>query len=411
MSTYKILVAPGDNAGSGKYRCVDPHIKLQELFPNDFFVEINNAVDFSDFTYLKQFSAVFIHRVPQHNYKDAINIITNLKKLGIKVIIDIDDYWHLDPSHGLYEQVKREGIPQISINCLKLADLVVVPTSILANEVKQFNQNVVVLANALDPTEEQFKSKPSESEKLRIGWLGGSSHIKDLELIKGISSIGEYNNKSQIVLCGFDTRGSVRQIDPQTGQVQERQMNPTETVWFMYELFMTDNYRMLESYPDYVKFLVQFKEDKSFDDSNMPYRRVWTKSINQYAKNYNLFDVSLAPLVDNKFNLYKSQLKVIEAGFHKKAIIAQDFGPYQIDIKTAQQFGGVWDINGNGILIDSNKNHKDWFKSIKKLIEQPELIKQLSENLYNTVKDTYSIDKVTDDRKDLYLKLVSEKKK
>ena len=408
MSTYKILVAPGDNAGSGKYRCVDPHIKLQELFPNDFFVEINNAVDFSDFTYLKQFSAVFIHRVPQHNYKDAINIITNLKKLGIKVIIDIDDYWHLDPSHGLYEQVKREGIPQISINCLKLADLVVVPTSILANEVKQFNQNVVVLANALDPTEEQFKSKPSESEKLRIGWLGGSSHIKDLELIKGISSIGEYNNKSQIVLCGFDTRGSVRQIDPQTGKVQERQMNPTETVWFMYELFMTDNYRMLESYPDYVKFLVQFKEDKSFDDSNMPYRRVWTKSINQYAKNYNLFDVSLAPLVDNKFNLYKSQLKVIEAGFHKKAIIAQNYGPYTIDLVSAIKSGGEIDPNGNCLLVDPSKNHKQWQKYVKKLIDNPQMVKDLGEKLYETVKDKYNLNNVTKTRGEIYLNLLNK---
>jgi len=408
MSTYKILVAPGDNAGSGKYRCVDPHIKLQELFPNDFFVEINNAVDFSDFTYLKQFSAVFIHRVPQHNYKDAINIITNLKKLGIKVIIDIDDYWHLDPSHGLYEQVKREGIPQISINCLKLADLVVVPTSILANEVKQFNQNVVVLANALDPTEEQFKSKPSESEKLRIGWLGGSSHIKDLELIKGISSIGEYNNKSQIVLCGFDTRGSVRQIDPKTGQVQERQMNPTETVWFMYELFMTDNYRMLESYPDYVKFLVQFKEDKFFDDSNMPYRRVWTKSINQYAKNYNLFDVSLAPLVDNKFNLYKSQLKVIEAGFHKKAIIAQNYGPYTIDLVSAIKSGGEIDPNGNCLLVDPSKNHKQWQKYVKRLIDNPQMVKDLGEKLYETIKDKYNLNNVTKTRGEIYLNLLNK---
>jgi glycosyltransferase involved in cell wall biosynthesis len=408
MNTYKILVAPGDNAGSGKYRCVDPHIKLQELFPNDFFVEINNAVDFSDFTYLKQFSAVFIHRVPQHNYKDAINIITNLKKLGIKVIIDIDDYWHLDPSHGLYEQVKREGIPQISINCLKLADLVVVPTSILANEVKQFNQNVVVLANALDPTEEQFKSKPSESDKLRIGWLGGSSHIKDLELIKGISSIGEYNNKSQIVLCGFDTRGTVREIDPQTGQVQERQMNPTETVWFMYELFMTDNYRMLESYPDYVKFLVQFKEDKSFDDSNMPYRRVWTKSINQYAKNYNLFDVSLAPLVDNKFNLYKSQLKVIEAGFHKKAIIAQNYGPYTIDLVSAIKSGGEIDPNGNCLLVDPSKNHKQWQKYVKKLIDNPQMVKDLGEKLYETVKDKYDLNNVTKTRGEIYLNLLNK---
>lgn len=103
---------------------------------------------------------------------------------------------------------------------------------------------------------------------------------------------------------------------------------------------------------------------------------------------------------------HNSQLKVIEAGFHKKAIIAQDFGSYQIDIKNAYQFGGSWDPTGNGLLVDSNRNHKDWVKYLKKLVENPELIKQLSENLYNTVKDKYSINKVSEDRIALYLKLI-----
>ena len=70
-----------------------------------------------------------------------------------------------------------------------------------------------------------------------------------------------------------------------------------------------------------------------YNDVNKPYRRVWTQDITKYANNYNLFDVSLAPIEENVFNKVKSQLKVIEAGFHKKAIIAQNFGPYQIDIK------------------------------------------------------------------------------
>jgi hypothetical protein len=38
--------------------------------------------------------------------------------------------------------------------------------------------------------------------------------------------------------------------------------------------------------------------------------------ISTYAGNYNLFDISLAPLEDNVFNKVKS-IKVIESGFHK----------------------------------------------------------------------------------------------
>jgi glycosyltransferase involved in cell wall biosynthesis len=117
----------------------------------------------------------------------------------------------------------------------------------------------------------------------------------------------------------------------------------------------------------------------------------------------------LAPLEENIFNKVKSQLKVIEAGFHKKAIIAQNFGPYQIDLKDSIKFGGGFDLSGNAILIDTAKNHKDWYSAIKKLINNPDVVKTLQENLHETVKDTYSINKVTEKRKELYLNLIKMK--
>ena len=39
------------------------------------------------------------------------------------------------------------------------------------------------------------------------------------------------------------------------------------------------------------------------------------------------------------FNRMKSQLKVIEAGFYKKALIASDVGPYTIDLNHALDKG------------------------------------------------------------------------
>jgi len=398
MSKYKILVAPSDNFGSGKYRSIDPHICLQNNHSEDFFVEINHTINFSDYNYLKNFDAIIIHRLPQHDYVNAINIIKNIKKLGLKVVIDTDDYWHLDPSHGAYEQAKKDGIPEVLLNCIKLADLVTVPTILLANEVRKFNTNVNVLANAIDPKEVQFNKKSDNpTNKVRIGWMGGSSHLKDIELLKKLSTLGEdYHDKSQLVLCGFDTRGSVKERDKTSGQIIERGIRPTETVWFLYELFLTNNYRMLEKYPDYIKFLTQFKEDPSYDDSAMPYKRVWTKPINTYAKNYNLFDVGLAPLVENKFNMFKSQLKVIECGFNKTPIIAQNYGPYTIDL-----------IDGkNALLVDSAKNHKQWQKHAKYLIDNPHRIKELGDELYNTVKDKYDINNVTKERAKIYLNLL-----
>ena len=214
----------------------------------------------------------------------------------------------------------------------------------------------------------------------------------------------------QFVLCGYDLRGTITTLNEETKEQIQRAIKPTESVWYEYEKIFTDNYTTIS--PEYKEFLLRFKPEEYKNVANEPYRRVWTKPISTYASNYNLFDISLAPIEDNTFNKVKSQLKVIEAGFHKKAIIAEDLGPYQIDIKKANLFGGEWDATGNGILIEPKKNQgKDWAKYIKKLIENPDLVTQLSENLYNTVKDTYSMDKVTEDRKNLYLKLVTEKKK
>lgn len=240
-------------------------------------------------------------------------------------------------------------------------------------------------------------------------WIG-NSHLKDLEILEGV--VGSLKaagslDKAQFVLCGYDLRGSMTMID-ENGAQTTRPIRPQESVWYQYEKIFTDNYSVVS--PEYREFLLKFKNEEYPNVHNEPYRRVWTKPISSYASNYNLFDVALAPIEENIFNQVKSQLKIVESGFHKKAIIAQDFGPYQIDIENAPQFGGGWNPNGNGILISSKKNHKDWFKYIQKLIENPELIKQLSENLHNTVKDKYSMRQVCEDRRNLYLKLLKEKK-
>ena len=68
--------------------------------------------------------------------------------------------------------------------------------------------------------------------------------------------------------------------------------------------------------------------------------------------------------------------------------------------------GGEIDDSKNGFLVDSDKNHKAWYQYIKKLVQNPELIKILGDNLYNTVSSKYSMDKVTEDRRNYYKTLV-----
>jgi arabinogalactan endo-1,4-beta-galactosidase len=221
----------------------------------------------------------------------------------------------------------------------------------------------------------------------------------------GIESIqNEYKNKTQFVLCGFDLRGNVHEINKTTGQVTQRPILPHETVWAKYESIFTSGFKVLD--PNYKNFLLSYIQS-DYPSMDVPYIRRWTQDINRYALNYNYFDVSLAPLVESHFNSCKSQLKVIEAGFHKKAIIASETMPYTLDLTSAINEGKFND-KGNALLVSGRKNHKDWAKNMKKLIENPNMIEDLGNRLYETVKDTYSLKKVSVDRVQ-FLKSITNK--
>jgi hypothetical protein len=67
---------------------------------------------------------------------------------------------------------------------------------------------------------------------------------------------------------------------------------------------------------------------------------------------------------------------------------------------------GEFNEEGNAILIPENRNHSDWAKSIKKLVQNPHMIKELGERLYNTVKDKYDLNIVTKNRAEFYKSLI-----
>ena len=289
---------------------------------------------------------------------------------------------------------------------MKTAKYVTVTTPIYRNTMKKVFglTNVHVFPNAVDENEPQFKPKPIPSEKTRFGWLGGSSHKHDIDLMAtGLAvTFNKYKERVQFVLCGFDLRGTITEVNKRTGEQKQRPIKPDETVWARYEEIFTDNYKMVDD--NHKQYLMKFSEEEYKSDILPFYNRVWTKPVTSYANNYKWFDVSLAPIKNHVFNRVKSQLKVIEAGFYKKAIIASNIGPYTIDLKHALNKGEF--TNGNALLVDEARNHSDWSKYMKKLIENPNLAYDLGQRLYETVKDTYDLNKVTKDRAELYKTLV-----
>jgi glycosyltransferase involved in cell wall biosynthesis len=404
MAKYKILVLPSDRTGVSKFRSIDQHLKLQEKFGDDFWVDIDYEPKLNDENYLKKYDLIHYHRTLHPDYNLSRQVMPTIKKLGIPSIMDLDDYWLPNMEHPAYGLIRNKKMDELIVANLKLADYVTTTTPIFAKEIKRHCKNVFVLPNCVDPKEKQFSIKPEESDRVRVGWLGGSSHLADLKILNGtVDVLFPLKDKLQFVLCGFDTRGSVTEINPQNGQERTRKITPKESVWYEYEKIFTANYRIVDK--EQMNQLMQFKFGEEFGDSDTPYRRVWTKPITTYASNYNKFDISLAPLKHHTFNRVKSQLKVIEAGFHKKALIAQDFGPYQIDCINAYEKGGTFNNKGNSLLIDASRNHKQWAQHIKRLVNNPSLIEDLGEKLYESVQK-YHIDRVTEKRAQIYKQII-----
>tara|TARA_R110002153_G_scaffold80401_5_gene204468 strand:- start:320 stop:1639 length:1320 start_codon:yes stop_codon:yes gene_type:complete len=427
MSKIKVLVLPSDRTGVSKFRSVEPHMKLQELYNDDFHVDIVTAgtmdFDWDDTSYIKKYDIIHFHRtLPKvvngqlrHVYLEEMDeLLDKIHSLGIITIMDLDDYWEPSKEHPAYQIIINDKLPHKIRENIKKSNYVTTTTPIFAKEISKLNKNVLVLPNTIDPNEKQFTPKPEKTnKKTRLGWLGGSSHFHDLVIIGGSVSrfLEETKDTSQMVLCGFDTRGNITEIDRDTGQQKTRKIKPEESVWSRYEEMFTKKYGIVNE--GYLNQLKKYDEpsDKQYDNLGEIYRRVWTKPITSYASNYNLFDISMAPLKEHDFNKYKSQLKVIEAGFHKKALIAQDYGPYQIDCVPLIEYGGKINEKGNAILVETRKNHKDWYKALKKLNDNPSLVELLSNNLYETVKDKYHIDTVTHTRAEFYKTLVKDNKK
>jgi glycosyltransferase involved in cell wall biosynthesis len=403
MSKIKVLVVPSDRSGVGKFRSVDPHIFLQNNYSEEFHVDIDFNPPMDDLNFWKNYQIVHYHRSITGDFEKSNQLVDKLKQMGIITICDIDDYWKPTKDHPIHDIIIYNKINEKIIESLKHADYVTTTTKFFAEEIRKYNKNVVVLPNAINPNEPQFKEPTLDCDRLRVGWLGGSSHLADLQLIdSSIAKLSQHKNELQFVLCGFDVRGTVTEINSQTGEHLKRNIKPEETVWANYEQFFTQKYSYVSD--EFEKELKKFIQSEHNEFSNEPYRRVWTLPVTSYAKNYAKMDVSLAPIKNHMFNRMKSQLKVIEAGFYKKALIASDLGPYTIDLKHCLKNGEF--VDGNAMLVDENRNHGDWAKYIQKLVKNRNLVTDMGERLYETVKDTYNLNVVTKTRSEFYKSLI-----
>src|SRR3990167_7542741 len=356
-----------------------PHDVMQRLYPDVKICKMTSDEDGCpdimqmDEALLEKFDIISYLR--QITFDKELNKKTTeyLHSKGKKIIFDIDDWWKLPKSNLSYDASKINNYCDITQTLLPEMDIVTTTTDYLAERIYEYNKNVFVLPNCIDPLRGQFVPRKINNSRIRFGWVGGVHHLPDIEIM--LESLKKVHLLKNIQLClgGF---------------------NLGSEVYIKMENIFTNNYRLLwddKPYLEYLSLGTPAVEHVPFDK---PYRRLWSRDINNYADIYNDIDVALVPLEDNPFNRCKSELKLIEAGWMGKPVIASDIPPYSDVIEHGM----------DGFLVSPFRNNIDWYVFIKKFADNPGLIKEMGDRLQKKIKEKFDINEVAKKRFDLYAK-------
>lgn len=263
---------------------------------------------------------------------------------GFKVIMDIDDYWHLPPNHLNHDYYQQFG-KRIENN-LKEADLVTVTNEALYKKVIEFTDNVCILPNALPFGRNQFIEDKRQSDRVRIFWCGGVTHEEDLKILRNpISRLSVHRNKIQMVIGGFtDTDEN------------------SKAVWN----------RMFSSFTA---------------GGTLPYMKIHGTTPTQYMQMYENADIMVIPLEDSTWHACKSNLKILEAASKRIPVIVSNVAPYNNDADAPV----LW-VN----------SQKDWFTHMNYLINNPDARADLGNKLYEWAKEKYNLEKINERRREVF---------
>lgn len=299
--------------GVSYHRIISPLLLMK-----DVEVYVTNNLEEKDFD--KSCNVVVFNRIlPPH----AIITLNGLrKKLGFKIVCDIDDYWHLDEHHILYNNYQETNFAIQQIECIKFADIVTVTNSRLADKVKEYNKNVHVIPNAI-PKQGQFDIIRNTSKQPRLFWQGSETHKKDIEILQPVSTEIYYTlPQCKMVMAGYNGSGE--------WQSMVRNYTASKMLSLM----------LIEAAP-----------------------------ITSYYEAYKEADICLVPLIDSNFNQYKSNLKVLEAANLGLPVVCSMVNPY-LDLPVLYAENNKEWVRHIKRLVESKKYQKECGKELKEFCDK-----------------------------------------
>lgn len=240
-------------------------------------------------------------------------------------LLEIDDYISdIPPDHEAYEHYKGTR-HKIIMAQMAHSDGLIVSTPYLAQQYKGKNEKIFVVPNSID-FKEWKELENSRHDRIRIGWIGGGTHGKDLEMVAPALEevISKYDDKD---------------------------------VWFY----------CIHGCPEIYKKWPRV------------YHTLKWANINLYPKFMNSFkfDIGIAPLEDNNFNRAKSNLRWLEYSALKIPAI----------VSPLPDFTRIIDAGETGFIAHSTK---DWVDYLSLLIEAEGLRRDIGKKAHHKVRTDFN---------------------
>lgn len=266
------------------------------------------------------------------------------RDLGIKIVMDIDDYWDVGYGHVLHKTIREMNLMHSQISQMKAADYLCVTHKYLADlcikELGISARRIIIAPNGIDPSEPQYNQE-FEYNHDRIFWQGSVTHHYDLrQLAEAINEL-----ELKIYIAGYSKKDVLKEGE---------------------------------------KLIYKWDET-----GNMFNKKQWIHQlpVTEYMNTYKGKGICVIPLEKNKFTMCKSNLKLLEAGWAKKPVIVSGIHPYNVLGK-----------DGKNCLYAMTK--KGWINAIERLLNDPEFCDDIRFQLHEDVQN-FTIDKVNKPRLDV----------
>lgn len=343
-----------DNGACGYYRADLPMQKIRQsrkaaiekIEKGDNHIHIGQA--------LNQANIIFTPRMAEDSF---ISALKDMQMEGKKLVIDFDDdMFNISPLSPHYKECGIEDVRYVMpggevVNlwedgrnidikankkrldgvkrALEMSDMVTTTTDVLAGVFSEYNDNVKVLPNCIDPDIWQSLDMKRKDE-IRLYWAGGSSHYEDWCILTDIipEVMAKYP-QVKLVLMGTKFDGTLKKI-------------PKHKVEF-------HNWVPTPAYP--------------------------------YKSAILSPDICIIPLRNTEFNRCKSAIKWIEMGALGVPSVVSNISPYK-EMRNGD----------NGIFIEDN-DPEAWMKGISMLVEDELLRAKIGGNAYRHTMSNFDINK------------------